>query len=87
MVYIPTVDALNNELSWISKPCHDLHSLFVNPVRHKVLGQCTVVTVCDFLLWVCRGLFLRRSTSIVKVLHVDEVYITILSSIALIARD
>ena len=85
MVYIATVDALNHELSWISEPCHDLHSLFVNPVRHEVLSQCTVVTVGDLLLWACRGLFLRRSTPVIQVLHIDKVYITILSSIALIA--
>lgn len=81
MVDMPFVDALNHEAPWEAKTSNYFHGILVDSISHEVLCQRTVVAVCDFFVLIGRLIFRRHTPTVIKVLHIDEVYVTISVSI------
>lgn len=78
MVHIAPVDALDHHFARVAEPSHHFNGLFVDSVRHEVLSQGTVVTIGNFLGRVRGRFFLRLTSSIVQVFHIDKVDVSIL---------
>ena len=85
MIYISTVYALDDLLSWVTEASDDLHGIFIDTISHEILSQCTIVTIGHLLCRVGLWLFLWWAATVIQILNVNEIYVSIFVSIALIA--
>ena len=85
MIYISTVYALDDLLSGVTKSGDDLHGIFIDTIGHEILSQCTIVTIGHLLCRVGLWLFLWKTTTVIQVFYVHEIYVSVFVSIAFIA--